>query len=85
MNEITYVVTMQKLNKYGEPIKNAHRYMCDKFKESDPILAMHQFMNKCKQNGRKEYRYELSEALRWKHVMFYQWDEKEQRWKEIRV
>ena len=78
---MTYRIAKQKLNKEGSIIKNARRKICANFTNMDSIKALNDFKIFLDNSGDKNFRYELVEALRWRHMAFGQWNEESKIWK----
>ena len=83
MNKKHYIISKQKLNKNGEIIKNARRKIVMKMHLPDSMRAISDALAYIKCCGDKQFRYEVSEALRWKHLIFIQWNEQRQKWEEV--
>ena len=80
---MTYRISKQKLNMMGEPIKGARRKIClnmynipNNEKAINDALA---FLNSSPELDHA-YRYELVEALRWKHVCYFRWSAYSNKW-----
>lgn len=78
---MTYRIAKQKLNKEGNIIKNARRKICANFTCLDSLAALGDFKVFLVNSGNKEFRYELVEALRWRHMAYGQWNEESKMWK----
>lgn len=79
---MTYRIAKVKLNMYGEPIKGARRREClNMYNISNQEKAINDalsFLNSIERDH--SFRYELVEALRWKHVAFFKWSNFSNKW-----